>query len=207
MRTVLATVILLTATAEAQRTGGEVECRLDAQGIPHCSTPTSRANAATQAVVNSVAGYDVDARMEYIRLAMVKWTKRTRECREGFNTDLSAIFSAYNHPGSDDGHDIEELNEQCAREFAAWLYKAENGRAPKGFKHRVATRSKTILTKGGYFRCHDLDDTTYQCDPDYQCGDNDEVYGSRSTCEAYMKTYEVEAANKYERSAPRASRK
>ena len=124
-------------------------CRLDRDGIPHCSTPNRRNAEASKAVLDSVMGFDIDERRAYLATAAEKWKQRQKGQCHDKEIDVQNVFNAYNYPGKDDGRDIKSLEEPCDREFATWLFRKENnGRSPSALA-RVLTivSGETIATR------------------------------------------------------------
>jgi hypothetical protein len=120
MRFVLALVVLLAAPVIHAQT----ICRLDREGVPHCSTGWSRQQAAQKFVIDSVVGFDVDARQAYLDRAAEKWTHRQRGNCHDVDVNTENVFNAYNYPGND-GMELLEL-EGCDRAFGLWLFAKEN---------------------------------------------------------------------------------
>lgn len=141
---ILATLALTTTMSHVSilhADNGDIidRCRLDRDGIPHCSTPNRRDAEANKAILDSVMGYDIDERRLYLATAAEKWTKRQKGLCHDKEIDVGQVFNAYNYPGKDDGQDIKALSDPCDKEFAIWLFRKENnGRLP-GALSRVMT--------------------------------------------------------------------
>lgn len=127
MRQVLMAVILFSSGISYADNGDIIDrCHLDASGMPHCSTPNRRDAAASKAVLESVAGFDMDERMAYLVTAAEKWSIRQKGQCHGKEIDTGKVLNAYNYPGKDDGKDINDLEDTCDKEFATWLFRKEN---------------------------------------------------------------------------------
>ncbi len=138
---VFAVLAALACSGAALADDGDIidRCWLDGNDALHCSTPNRRGAEAEKLVLDSVLGFDLDQRMQYLAAVASAWQKHQKgRCRSA-TIDVNHVFSAYNGPGRSYGDDIKDLPDACERDFSNWLFRQENHGKPPGPLAYVST--------------------------------------------------------------------